>query len=106
MIFSSEYQYWNVSVLDEGSVCGGVVSDEIGFIGALDSDGDLLYDLNTDCLWLIQPSDGYKVRYKLESYNLEMSDNCFKDFLQVSLNTLKSSIFEAMSNTRNVLCDK
>ena len=83
-----------------------MVSEEIGFIGALDSDGDSRYDLNTDCLWLIQPSDGYKVRYKLESYNLEMSDNCFKDFLTVSFNTLKSSIFEAMSNALNVLCDK
>ena len=82
-------------LVDEGSVCGGVVSEEIGFIGALDSDGDLRYDLNTDCLWLIQPRDGYKVRYKLESYYLELSEDCSKDFLKVGLtnvNTYKEII--------------
>ena len=62
-----------------------MVSDKLGFIVPLDSDADSMYDLNTDCLWLIQPREGYKVRYKLESYNLEMSDYCLKDFLKVRL---------------------
>ena len=72
-------------VVDEGTVCGGVVSEDVGFIVPLDSDADGMYDLNTDCLWLFHPRDGYKVRYKLESYNLELSDYCSKDFLHVSL---------------------
>ena len=72
-------------VVDEGTVCGGLVSDNVGFIVPLDSDADGMYDLNTDCLWLFHPRDGYKVRYKIESYNLELSDYCSKDFLRVSL---------------------
>ena len=75
--------YTTVYFADEGTVCGGVVQDEIGFIMALDSDGDLRYDLNTDCLWIIQSDNGFKVRYKLESYYLEQSEHCSKDFLAV-----------------------
>ena len=60
-----------------------MIRDEAGFLTAQDTDEDLKYDFNTDCLWIIQTGYGYHVRYKLLSYNLEMSNFCSKDYLKV-----------------------
>lgn len=51
------------------------------------------YPNNTECLWDIQTFNGYHIGLSfVERFNLETSDNCENDYVQVSFKKANSNI--------------
>ena len=54
-----------------------------GWISSLDVDKDGSYDTNLDALWVFCPIDGYMLLLELLYIDIETSDDCEADVLEV-----------------------
>ena len=63
--------------------CGGLLTNLSGEIYAPGSVNRGLYDPNMDCGWIIQVEQGARIELKILNIDIEESESCRYDFLQV-----------------------
>ncbi|XP_068628109.1 cubilin-like [Battus philenor] len=66
------------------SACGGQLSSEEGTIASANYPQSYPYD--TDCEWILTTSPGNKVYISFEAFDLEYSEGCNEDYLEVREN--------------------
>ena len=71
-------------ISDTNLTCGGILLEPAGTIQSPDSDGDGEYDSYAMCFWaIIAPVDKY-VKIKFTSVDIEYSNTCDYDRVQVN----------------------
>ena len=65
--------------------CGGIVRRESGIFQPLDIDGDGFYDSNLNCSWYLVVGFYKLVRVVIPEIDIEESEFCEKDYIQVQL---------------------
>ena len=57
-------------------------------LAAIDRNSNGLYDRYRDCLWVLKAPENKRIQVKVLSMDVEESEDCSADYLQVSLNSL------------------
>ena len=70
--------------------CGQVLRSRTGVIVSPDYDQDGFYDLNVDCLWIVEAPEGHVIGFNLHFVNIEPTLHCEKDFLLVCITIMTS----------------
>ena len=63
--------------------CGEVLRSRTGVIVSPDYDQDGFYDLNVDCLWIVEAPEGHVIGFHLHFVHIEPTPYCLKDLLLV-----------------------
>ncbi|XP_058866284.1 hatching enzyme 1.2-like [Acipenser ruthenus] len=61
--------------------CGGILTAVSGTLTS--SNYPLEYPVNTDCIWIINAPKGYKVSLTISSFDVEYSEDCSYDYLNL-----------------------
>ena len=64
-------------------ICLDVLRGRSGEIVPPDHDKDGLYDLNFDCLWIVEAPADYLIQFQIYFVDMESTIGCAKDFLKV-----------------------
>ena len=70
--------------IDEDYMCSGILMEPTGMIESPDRNGDGVYDLFLDCVWIIIAPKGKGIQMEFPSFSLEQSFKCTYDKVIVS----------------------
>ena len=74
----------NIVLCTISLACGGAIHAQSGVVKSPDHPG--LYPYNTECTWTINVLQGYHILLTfLPPFDLEISDGCTHDYLQVPI---------------------
>ena len=65
--------------------CGGVLTENTGWLASPDSDSDGLYDNDEDCWWFITAEVYQAITINITDIDIEDNVVCGYDYLKVSL---------------------
>ena len=72
-----------ISFSDNLEICWEKMQGPSGRLVSPDSNGDGFYDANANCVWRIEVTEDYVIRYTFETFAVEFSDHCQNDTLMV-----------------------
>ena len=75
------------------AACGGIIHSNEGTISSPNYPAN--YEANTECIWEINVHNGYHVELTFDAhFDMEIQNPpCTNDYVEVSLVTIKKSIF-------------
>ncbi|GLG98263.1 Cubilin homolog [Gryllus bimaculatus] len=89
-MYGAHYGYFSASYSVIQGACGGNFTSEHGAFSSPEYPNT--YSINSECVWTISTSPGNRVTVGFRAFELEQSDNCNKDYLEVRANSAEGNL--------------